>query len=97
MHVLGVMVIMIAGILWIVGGRAIMRPQVRRPGGQSLISMLRPSPISLKDFTPDQKLHQLPQFENIETKLLCQTQARISQPNTAEDLRQTKISRAAAS
>jgi hypothetical protein len=46
---------MIAGILWIVGGRAIMRPQLRRPGGQSLISMLRPSPISLKDFTPDQK------------------------------------------
>jgi hypothetical protein len=57
MHFLGVAVLITAGIFWIVGGKTIMRPNLRRPGGQSLISRLRLSPISLKDFTPNQKRH----------------------------------------
>jgi hypothetical protein len=55
MHYLGVAVLIAASLIWITGGRAIMRPQLPRPKAESLISMLRPSPISLKNFTPSQK------------------------------------------
>jgi hypothetical protein len=55
MHYLGVAIIIVACLIWIIGGRAIMRPQLGRPKAQSLISMLRPSPITFKNFTPSQK------------------------------------------
>jgi hypothetical protein len=55
MQFLGVAVLIFASVIWILGGRAIMRPQLRRPKPQSLISMLRPDPISFKDFTQTQK------------------------------------------
>jgi hypothetical protein len=55
MHYLGVAVLIVASLVWIVGVRAIMRRQFRSPRTQSLISMLRPSPISFRNFTPSQK------------------------------------------
>ena len=55
MRYLGVAVLIVASLIWIVGLRSIMRPQLRRPRPQSLISMLRPSPISFKNVTPSQK------------------------------------------
>jgi len=55
MHFLGVAVLLIAGLLWIFGGTAITRPRVQRERSQSLISWLRPSPISLKNLTSTQK------------------------------------------
>jgi hypothetical protein len=55
MQFLGVAVLIFAGLIWILGGRAIMRAGVRRPKSQSLISMLRSDPISFKDFTQSQK------------------------------------------
>jgi len=45
----------VAYSIWIIGLRAIMRPQLRRPRPESLISFLRPSPISFKNFTPSQE------------------------------------------
>jgi hypothetical protein len=55
MHFIGVVMLIIASIMWIFGGRAIMRPRLHRPRGQSLMSILRPSPVSFKDFPPNQK------------------------------------------
>jgi hypothetical protein len=55
MHYLGVAVLILASLIWIAGGSAIMRPQLRGPKAESLISMLRPSPISFKNSTPSQK------------------------------------------
>jgi hypothetical protein len=55
MHYLGVAILIAASLVWIVGIRAIMRPPFRSPRTQSLISMLRPSTISFKNFTPRQK------------------------------------------
>jgi hypothetical protein len=55
MHYLGVAVIIVVSLIWVIGGLAIMRPRLSRPKAQSLISMLRPSPISFKDFTQSQK------------------------------------------
>lgn len=52
MHYLGVAVPLLTGLVWILGINAILRPLLRRPRPQSLISALRPSPISLKHFTP---------------------------------------------
>jgi hypothetical protein len=55
MQLLGIAVLIFAVLIWILGGSSIMRPQLRRPKPQSLISMLRPHPISFKDFTQTQK------------------------------------------
>jgi hypothetical protein len=55
MHYLGVAVLIVACLVWIVGIRAIMRHQLCDPRPQSLISALRPSPISFKKLTPTQK------------------------------------------
>jgi hypothetical protein len=55
MRFLGVEVLIFASLIWVLGARAIMGPQLRRPKPQSLISMLRPYPISFKNFTPSQK------------------------------------------
>jgi hypothetical protein len=55
MHYLGGAVLIAASLIWVFGFRAIMRPQVGRPRHKSLISMLRPEPISFKNITPNQK------------------------------------------
>jgi hypothetical protein len=55
MQLLGIAVLIFAVLIWILGGSSIMRPQLRRPKPQSLISMLRPQPICFKDFTQTQK------------------------------------------
>jgi hypothetical protein len=51
MQFVGIAVLVFAGLVWIVGGRAIMGSESRRPKPQSLISMLRPYPNSFKDLT----------------------------------------------
>jgi hypothetical protein len=55
MQFLGVVVLIFASLIWVLGGNAILRPQLRRPKTQSLISMLRLYPISFEDFTQSQK------------------------------------------
>jgi hypothetical protein len=59
MRFFGVIILLFAGSLWIFGGRKITRRSDHRSDSSSLISRLRPSPISLKDFTPTQKRHMI--------------------------------------